>query len=860
MISEPRFIEINGKQLEVLHQVLDAERATLVFLHEGLGCVAMWHDFPEAVARETGCNLLVYSRVGYGRSSPAELPRTVRYMHDEALDVLPAVLETLKVGDHILIGHSDGGSIALINGGGVRSPHLRGIITEAAHVFTEEISIHSIAEAGNAYQISNLRDRLSKYHKNVDNAFWGWNDAWLNPDFRDWNIEAYLPTIDVPVLVIQGIDDQYGTQAQVEAIAAGVGARVETCLLADCKHAPHLEQRDATVTAMVVFIKKCLSQQNATLLKSRTPLRQYPVNLATWLRNGAATLSNKPFLRERTPDSAWRSVRYGEMLVRVNQVSNGLLGLALPSDAPIAVLMPNSIDMAVVQLAAMQIGHPVVPISFAYSVRSQTGHLIQHILETTNAAVLVMSDADLHMPKLSRWEHGARLLFASASAKRYEGVRDFVELYVGDGTLSEEGEKRFTAVTPSTLAKIQFTSGSTNLPKGVEVTHGMMTSNQMAIAQMWPFLNGDDVMVDWLPWNHTFGGNFVFNMALKHSMTLHIDNGNPTPAGLNQTIANIIDVRPTVYFGVPASYAALYTQMQQNDALREALLARLKFFFVAAAALDQKTFEGLRQMARKTRGEDIPFYSAWGTTETAPCATLVHWVADDIRVIGLPVPGTTLKLVPTNQANRFEARVKGPNVTRGYFNDLQATRAAFDDEGFYITGDAVSFLAPDNRDAGILFNGRIGEDFKLASGVWVRNAAVRGSINALGKPYLLEVVLAAPNRPYLNALLVPNVAALRARFDALAKKHANDADFLKTKPVVALFRDVLRRHNADETGSSRRIVRFAILIEPLAFDRGETTDKGYVNQAAVLRNNAALVEASFEAERPLGVWSVERED
>lgn len=591
------------------------------------------------------------------------------------------------------------------------------------------------------------------------------------------------------------------------------------------------------------------------LITNALELGEYPNNVGSWLRQNTAVFPNKPFLHQRSGDG-WASITFAEMLAKVNQISNGLLSLNLLPDAPVAILAPNSIEMALVQLAAMQIGYPVVPISYAYSVRSQTGDLIKHILDVTKAAVLIMSDANLHMPKLSRWEDGERLLYAFANSAAHDGVRDFADLMVGDGELGEEGEARFTAVTPQTLAKIQFTSGSTNLPKGVEVTHGMMTSNQVAIAQCWPFLSSDDVMVDWLPWNHTFGGNFVFNMALAHGMSLYIDNGNPTPAGLANTVANIIDVQPTVYFGVPASYAALYAQMQTNDALRSALLTRLKFFFVAAAALDQNTFNGLRAMAQEETGRDIPFFSAWGTTETAPCCTLVYWVADDIRVIGLPNPGSTLKLVPTDTPKRYEARASGANITRGYFNNPDATAKSFDDEGFYCTGDAVAFLDEENVNAGILFNGRIGEDFKLTSGVWVRNAAVRSSINTLGKPYIMEVVLAAPNKPYLCALVLPHVGALRERFPTDSTARPNDAAFLHSPKIISLLRDIFRQHNANETGSSKMIVHFAVLTEPPAFDRGETTDKGYINQAAMLRNNAELVEQCYAEQANAPVWSV----
>ena len=263
-----RFLEINGRKVEINHIVRDETRPTLIFLHEGLGCVQMWRDFPTDVADATGCNLLVYSRFGYGQSDPVMLPRPVRYMHDEALTVLPAIIEALQIEQHILIGHSDGGSIALINGGGVCSLGLPapargplGIVTLAAHIFNEAICIESIQQAKAAYETTNLREKLAKHHADVDNAFWGWCNVWQHPDFWYWNLEEYLPLIDVPLLAIQGVDDEYGTLAQVDAIVAGAGGYVEKELLPDCRHSPHRDQPEATLGVICNFVERILSNQ-----------------------------------------------------------------------------------------------------------------------------------------------------------------------------------------------------------------------------------------------------------------------------------------------------------------------------------------------------------------------------------------------------------------------------------------------------------------------------------------------------------------------------------------------------------------------------------------------------------------------
>lgn len=598
------------------------------------------------------------------------------------------------------------------------------------------------------------------------------------------------------------------------------------------------------------------ADDGSLILQNKVPLADYPANLCTWLHQNAKQFPNKDFLLQRDGDGNWRGLTYAETLARVNRLSNGLVALGLDPTQPIAILSENSIDMALIQLAGMQVGLPVVPISYAYSVRSQTGGHIKHILEVTNAPILVMSNADVHMDKINRWAGDDLQLYAFSNSENHDNVQPFDDLFGPDETLSAASQARFDAVTPDTLAKIQFTSGSTNLPKGVEVTHGMMVTNQVGIAQMWPFLDSNEVIVDWLPWNHTFGGNFVFNMMLMHGGTFYIDHGNPTPMGFQTTLQNIMDVSPTLYFGVPRSYTALFARMKEDATLKQAFFKNLKFIFTAAAALDQATYEGMKAMSAEIHGRPLPFFSGWGSTETSPDATLVYWEIDDARVIGLPIPGVSVKLVP-DPSGKQELRVKGPNVTKGYYNNPAATAAAFDADGYYRIGDAGKFLDPDQPAAGLIFDGRTSEDFKLTSGVWVHNGRLRNSINKLGQPFLLEVVVAAPDRDYLTALVFPNVPALRGRFAEASGTNAEDADFLHGPAVTNFFRDIFKQHNADQSGSSSRFERFALLLEPPGIDGNETTDKGYINQSAVLTRRADLVDKLYSDSPPLEVVVVD---
>ncbi|HEV2237280.1 MAG TPA: AMP-binding protein, partial [Ktedonobacterales bacterium] len=332
--------------------------------------------------------------------------------------------------------------------------------------------------------------------------------------------------------------------------------------------------------------------------------------------------------------------------------------------------------------------------------------------------------------------------------------------------------------------------------------------------------------------------------VLMHGGTFYIDRGNPTPAGFETMVRNIVDVRPTLYFGVPRSYTALYARMQTDHALAEAFFSRLKFMFTAAAALDQKTFDGMRALSREYRGAPVPFFAAWGMTETAPDATLVYWPADDARVIGLPIPGVVIKLAADPSGKR-ELRVRGACVTRGYYRNPEATAAAFDEEGFLRTSDAATLPDPAHPEAGLIFDGRIGEDFKLSSGTWVHNARLRASINTLGQPYLLEVVVAAPNREYLAALIFPNVAALRARFADSSAHLTDDVAFLRADTVRAFFAEVFAIHNRAHPSSSERFARCLLLATGPRLDQNETTDKGYINQIAVLRQRADEVERLY---------------
>jgi feruloyl-CoA synthase len=385
-------------------------------------------------------------------------------------------------------------------------------------------------------------------------------------------------------------------------------------------------------------------------------------------------------------------------------------------------------------------------------------------------------------------------------------------------------DEAFARVGPESVAKILFTSGSTGQPKGVINTQRMLVSNQQMLAQVWPFLEDRvQTIVDWLPWNHTFGGNFCFNLVLRNGGTLYVDGGKPAPGLIEVTARNLAEVSPTVYFNVPRGFDLLMPMLEADAALRRNFFRELDMVFYAGAALPQNLWERLEKLAIAEKAGELAMISSWGSTETAPSAAAVHYHIERAGVIGLPNPGCELKLVPA--AGKLEVRVRGPNVTPGYYRREDLTREAFDAEGYYRIGDAMKFADPAVPEKGLVFDGRVAEDFKLTSGTWVHTGAVRVKLIAAGNPLIQDAVITGHDRDVVGALVFLSPAA---------KDLAPEA--VRAKVAAAL------RALAGEGGSSTHPVRALLLEEPPSIDAGEITDKGYINQRAVLERRAALVE------------------
>ena len=574
------------------------------------------------------------------------------------------------------------------------------------------------------------------------------------------------------------------------------------------------------------------------ILRSAASLEEHAPTVTTWLARWAETRPDQTFVAERSPEG-WRRMTYADAWSRARAIGQALVDRGLSVDRPVAVLSGNSVDHAALALGAMHVGIPVVPVSVAYSTLSQKFELLKHVLALVTPGLLFVS----------RWAP-----FASAlDAVDLEGI----EVVVGDGEAPEgratplaelleaswgdAGADAAAQVDGQTIAKILMTSGSTDRPKGVINTHGMLTANQQSLAQVWRFVEASPpILVDWLPWSHTFGGNHNFNLVLKSGGTMYIDAGRPAPGFFDETVRNLKEISPTIQFNVPAGFAMLAAALEEDEALRKNFFARLDVLFYAAAALPQDTWRRLDEVAERALGRRIWLTTAWGATETSPLATTANFPADAAGNIGLPVPGVSLKFVPLD--DKLELRVKGPNVTPGYYRDADRTAAAFDDEGFYRIGDAGRLVEPAVPESGILFDGRVAEDFKLTTGTWVNVGMLRTEVLSAAEGLLRQAVIVGHDRDWVGLLawLDPIEA------QSIASSPRAPADLVKDLKVHAALQKRLTAHNERSRGSSRKIARVMLLPDPPSLDAGEITDKGYVNATAVIRHRDDYIEQLYD--------------
>jgi feruloyl-CoA synthase len=576
------------------------------------------------------------------------------------------------------------------------------------------------------------------------------------------------------------------------------------------------------------------------LLRSPQPLGAYPDKLTERLEFWAAETPAQVFLAQRDKNGAWRTITYEQALEFARRIGQSLLARNLSAERPIAILSGNDIEHALLTLGALYVGIPHAPISPAYSLMSGDFGKLRSIMDLLTPGLVFACDGQMYARALDATLPDGVELVVTRNAPADRRANMFSDLT--KPTPSAKVDAAHDAVGPDTIAKFLFTSGSTGVPKCVINTQRMWCANQVMIRQSLAyFADEPPVIVDWAPWHHTAGGNHDVGLVVYNGGTFYIDEGKPLPGAIEETVRNLREIAPTWYFTVPKGYEALLPFLRADAELRRNFFSRLKLFWFAGAGIAQHVFDEIQQLALETCGERILFLTGFGSTETAPCALARTWPHENAANMGLPAAGMDLKLVPNE--GKLEARVRGPNITPGYWRQPEFTAKAFDEEGFYRLGDAFKFADPNDLRQGLLFDGRIAEDFKLSTGTWVSVGPMRARFIDYCAPYVRDVVFAGADRDDIAALVFPDIVACRKLAGLGAD--ASFAAVLAAPPVREKFKSLLQSLAATSPGSSTRVVRVILLAEPPSMDRGEMTDKGSINQRAVLQNRAALVDELY---------------
>jgi feruloyl-CoA synthase len=613
--------------------------------------------------------------------------------------------------------------------------------------------------------------------------------------------------------------------------------------------APAAPPKYRPLTFGVTRAEVCEQPDGAQYVRAEQALDAHAQRMSDRLIHWAREAPDRTFIaqRERTADGKtgdWRHVTYAQALDAARRIGQALLDRGLSQDRPVVILSDNGIDHALLALGCLYVGVPYSPASPAYSTISKDYGKLRHVVDTLTPGLIWAEDGDRYGAAIAAVAPGGCEVAVSRHADhahlKGRATTAFADLLATEPTPAVDAAHAATG--PDTIVKFLFTSGSTKLPKAVINTNRMWCANQQQMRQSMPVLAEEPpVLIDWLPWNHTFGGNHNVGLVLNNGGTLYIDEGKPTPALMHETLRNLRDIAPTLYFNVPTGFEAIANAMKQDAELRRNFLSRVKMFFYAGAALAQPVWDSLFESEEAEIGERIVMTSGLGMTESSPYGLFVTSPNVKAGDLGLPTPGLELKLVPID--GKLEIRYRGPNITPGYWRGPDATAEAFDDEGFFCTGDAVTWIDPQDKHQGLRFDGRIAEDFKLATGTFVSVGPLRGRVIAGGAPYVQDVVVTGLNRKEVGALIFPT-AAVRSLVDLPAD--APMSEVLKQRAVLQKFQSLVTDLSLTATGSANRVARLMLLADPPSIDKGEITDKGSINQRAVLKERDALVQALYD--------------
>ena len=582
------------------------------------------------------------------------------------------------------------------------------------------------------------------------------------------------------------------------------------------------------------------------VMRSRIPLDPYETHIPAYLAHWARERPDGVWLAQRRgPARDWRTITYGEAKRTVDALTQALLDRGLGPDRPVAILSGNSLEHALMTQAAMQARAPAAPVSPAYSLLSQDHLKLRDIFARIKPGLVLVQDGVAFAKALAALDlDGVTIVHVDRPAPGIESER-FDALAAT--RVTPDVAASIARIDGNTVGKLLFTSGSTGMPKGVINTQAMMCANVAMARQSRPRGPNEpsSVFLDWMPWNHTMGGNALFNAALADGGTLYIDDGRPQPGLFDETLRNLREISPTYYANVPAGYAVLATALEKDPALRDGFFKNLSIIAYGGARLPDDLYERMQALSVASTGQRIVFTTGWGSTETAPTATSTYWETERVGLIGVPYPGVELKMVPVG--DKYELRLRGIIVTPGYHGQPDLTKAAFDEEGFYKIGDAGVFVDENNPSEGLIFSGRVVEDFKLTTGTFVHVGSLRVAAIAACTPVVQDALVAGQDREFIGILAWPVLDACR---NLIGDKDATLADVVRHSRVREHVRAGLQAHNAQAgASSSMRIARAILMDEPPSIDGNELTDKGYINQRAGLERRAALV-ARLYAETP----------
>jgi len=588
---------------------------------------------------------------------------------------------------------------------------------------------------------------------------------------------------------------------------------------------------------------KIYSQRRADgsfIIRSLYDLGQMHRSIAHLLEQRASEHPARNLLAQRTPQGPWRFITYGEMNQRASAIAQALLDRGMGPDTPLLILSGNSIEHAAMMLGALKARVPAAPVSVAYSLFSSDHGKLRHVAALTKPKMIFVDNGPAYAKALRALDlTGIEVVtLVPAPDLKSTSFEDLCQTNAGPAV-----QASMDKINHDTVAKYLFTSGSTGMPKGVIQTHGMMCAvvaggESLRAEEKDP--NEITESLEWMPWNHISAGNIGFNGNLNSGGTIYLDSGKPVPGMFDETIRNLREVAPLVFGSAPIAFSMLADAMERDDALRDKFFSKLRYMGYGGATLSDDLYTRMQALAIKATGNRIALTTMYGATETQGI-TVVHWITERVGLIGLPLPGVTLKLVPNGQ--KLEVRVKGPTVTPGYLNRPDLTEAAFDEEGFYKLGDAAKFVDPLEPAKGLIFDGRVTEDFKLSSGTWVSVGTLRADVIAAVSPLIQDCVVAGLDKEYIAVLAWPNMQAAR---EICAESDMTTPDeILRSKQVVEFVRERLAKHNKGAGGSSGKVARIMLMSEPPSIDGHEITDKGYVNQRATLDRRAKLVDALY---------------